>query len=145
MTRAEYNYYYSEFPNDGYSYLSETDFYPTNNGRLINWPNGYGINDTYTNYSPLFVDLVDEINQCNYYISNYSLSSSAYTSRPNDNISGYTLNDVQGLLKDGVESYEDVYKKIKNNPKTNKLSDIENMFKVYLTLNNPKKINNEKE
>jgi len=74
MTRAEYNYYYSEFPNDGYSYLSETDFYP--NRIMIGWPYDYTKDSTDINYSPVFVDLMDEINQQKSYILTYSIYTS---------------------------------------------------------------------
>ncbi len=129
MTRAEYNYYYSEFPNDGYKYLSETDFYPTT-GNLINWP---FVNDK--NYSPIFVDLVDKVNQQNVILcSDYSLISRSdpSTDRPNDNIYSYNLKEVQNIIKYGVSSYEDVYKYILKNPKGNSKNEIISLFENYI-------------
>lgn len=73
-------------------------------------------------YSPLFIDLMDDFNQRTYYGSNY----------PNDNIKGYPLSNIfNHILKDsyGINSFEKAIKKYKLTGVTD--VDIENLLEFY--------------
>lgn len=74
------------------------------------------------NYTPLFIDLIDDFNQALYYGNDYI----------NDNISGYTLQEIQDNILGssyGLTSCRNTLKSLKLHGETD--DDIDNLFAKY--------------
>lgn len=73
------------------------DFLIPSKLNVQDWPVDY----SFLEYSSLIIDLVDRYNQMGYY-KRKSSNETAHRSYPNDNVDGFELYRIQGVLSDGV-------------------------------------------
>lgn len=148
LTYAEYaTYGYSPHMTESLPYTdalepSMREFVIPNTLNRQNWPFSSGHNEdgvsfnTMLPYSPLFIDLIDNENQQDYY---YALGlknnwagtyyDSWYKKFPADNVKDFTIGELQNLLKT-TNTLEDFHIKVKNlnNLHGNSKAAIDNLF-----------------
>lgn len=88
--------------------------------------------DTRLAYSSLIIDLIDDSNQQEYF---KRIKTKGYNKMPFDNVKGFTLAEIQGVLRD-VKSVEELQTKIKElntrlHPSLNTDAQIDNLFQGH--------------
>lgn len=91
------------------------------NAKSQNWPySDKSLSDIKSNieYSPIFIDLIDNVNQRNYTDSDWftmtpRTSTTNISELPNDQISGFTIKQIQNNIS-SFKSYSDVRDYVKN-------------------------------
>lgn len=117
------------------------DFVVPNDFNFQKWPFSEGANLTtpraqlFLPYSPIFIDLMDNENQRDYFFAltmkdNYDYK---YANYPNDNVKDFTISELQNLLKT-VNSIEELRDKVKTLPNLhgNPKGVIDNLFVKYI-------------
>ena len=104
----------------GYDYTTSMVQFNTGEGRNDWYPNSQGIGKA-SWYTPIFVDLIDNYNQLQY-----------YTNRPNDLISGYSLQYIQNNIVPSSYGLNSLYNSIKSHKIQNVTdSTIDLLFDKY--------------
>lgn len=119
-------------PGGGAGFITFT--YPTDLNNQY-WPYDNSACDSFAEkleYSSLIIDLIDDNNQREYFKRK---KQTGYIRLPNDNVKGFTLAEIQSVLKN-VESVEDFKIKIKalnkdKHPTLNTDVQIDNLFKAH--------------
>lgn len=112
LTNDEYHTLGSIYSNNAALYYNQE------NGRQ-RWTK---IGNSNWEYSPIFIDLIDNFNQSIFYGS----------SHPNDNITGYSLQYIQNNILDDSYGLSSLYNSVKNH-KISGVSDtdVDNLFSLY--------------
>ncbi len=93
-------------------------------GWAINKKTNNVINGHYKEYTPIFIDLIDNYNQSNYHIiDGYEF--------PNDNVTGYTLEELRWMLRTtfNLSDLKRNVKEVRNNSIL--LNNIDKLFETY--------------